>query len=153
MDALPIFPGVRIRLKALIPKPYAENPQTVGEHIKRQRMLRRLTQKQTAVVLGVSQYTIIDWEKGRSDAPVRCGPAILAFLGYDPFSKPETLGHRMLSLRRRMGWSIREAAHRLGVDPGTWGAWERTGRVLWPRYQVLLDSFLALRRYSGTGIM
>ena len=142
MDALPIFPGVRIRLKALIPKPYVESPQTIGEHIKRQRTLRGLTQKQIAVLLGVSQYTIIDWEKGRSAAPVRCGPAICTFLGYDPFPKPKTLGGRMLALRRKMGWSIEEAAHRVGVDPGTWGYWERTGCVLWPRYRQLMESFL-----------
>ena len=45
--------------------------------------------------------------------------------------------------RRVRGWSIEEAAQRLGVDEGTWGAWERGTTVPWPRYARLLERFLA----------
>ncbi|MBW8828727.1 MAG: helix-turn-helix transcriptional regulator [Burkholderiales bacterium] len=33
----------------------------------------------------------------------------------------------MWAYRRRHGLSTKAAAERLGVDEGTWGAWERTG--------------------------
>ena len=59
--------------------------------------------------------------------PMRLMPHILSFLGYDPFPKPQTLSERMRAVRRAMGWTIREAAHSLGVDETTWWTWERTG--------------------------
>jgi len=35
----------------------------------------------------------------------------------------------MLAKRRATGWSVSEAARRLGVYAGTWGAWERGVRI------------------------
>jgi transcriptional regulator with XRE-family HTH domain len=69
-------------------------------------------------------------------------PAIIQFLGYDPFSEPRSLSERMRTKRRIMGWTIKEAARRLGVDSGTWGEWEATGVIVWKRYRELLDALL-----------
>jgi transcriptional regulator with XRE-family HTH domain len=44
-----------------------------------------------------------------------------ALLGYDPFPEPGSVSERLLAKRRAMGWSIREAAAELGVDPGDLG--------------------------------
>ena len=71
-------------------------------------------------------------------------PGILRFLGYDPYPVPQTLPERMLAKRRAHGWSIADAAKRLGVDEGTWGTWERTGQIKWARYRAILETFLAL---------
>jgi transcriptional regulator with XRE-family HTH domain len=72
---------VPIRLKAQKPKPFPEEPQTLGEHIKRCRLLRKLTQKQAAKLLGVSPFTVLNWEKNKTIPPVQTIPAILRFLG------------------------------------------------------------------------
>jgi len=90
----------------------------------------------------VSEWTVLNWEKGKTEVPVQAIPAITRFLGYDPFPAPRTLSERMQAKRRQMGWSVDEAARQLGVDAGTWGDWERRGTVLWPRYRALLDRFL-----------
>jgi transcriptional regulator with XRE-family HTH domain len=53
----------------------------LGEHIKRCRLLRKLTQKQAAKLLGVSPFTVLNWEKNKTIPPVQTIPAILRFLG------------------------------------------------------------------------
>jgi transcriptional regulator with XRE-family HTH domain len=127
----------------LSPKPFAKAPQTLGEHIKLSRLQSKLTQKQAAKLLGVGLYTVLNWEKNRTTTPVQAIPAIFRFLGYDPFPQPRNLPERLLAKRREMGWTIQEAARELGVDEGTWGAWERGVITPWPRYVKLVERFLA----------
>lgn len=101
-----------------------------------------LSQPGAAARMGVDAWTVLNWEKGRTEPPVKAYPAIIRFLGYDPLPTPKTLRDRLLAKRRTKGWSITEAASAAGVDQSTWGTWERTGGVAWPRYQELLDRFL-----------
>ena len=86
-----------------------------------------LMQKEVAKLLGVNTWTILNWEKGRTEPPVESIPTIVQFLGYnDPFPEPKTLPQRLIAKRQAMGWSIKKAATTLGVDPGTWGNWKKT---------------------------
>lgn len=117
-------------------------PQTLGEHIKRRRLELGLIQKQAAELLGVGVSTVLCWEKSKNEPVIEHLPAIFRLLGYDPFPKPSTLSKRMLAARRRLGWSIAQAATQLGVDEGTWGEWERTGSIPWQRYLALVEEFL-----------
>src|SRR5207245_7968452 len=93
--------------------------------------------------IGVTADTVHNWETGKSEPPIALMPAIFAFLGYDPLPEPVTLGERMRAYRTRHGLSTKAAAERLGVDEGTWGAWERTGEIPWDRYRTLLEEFLS----------
>jgi DNA-binding XRE family transcriptional regulator len=61
--------GVPVTLRALKPKAYPENPQTIGEHVKKRRLETRLSQVTLARMLRVSPFTIIEWEKGRITPP------------------------------------------------------------------------------------
>ncbi|MBL6751412.1 MAG: helix-turn-helix transcriptional regulator [Nevskia sp.] len=142
MDALPFLPHVRIKGKQPKPKPYVESPQTIGEHLKRARLLRGLTQAQMAKMMGVNAFTIVNWEKARTAPSVPFAPAIRRFLGYDPYPEPRTLPERMFAKRRSMGWTLTQAAYQFGVDVGTWGCWERGFVIPWPRYQRILEQFL-----------
>lgn len=71
-------------------------------------------------------------------------PAILRFLGYDPFPEPGSLPERLLAKRRAMGWSIKEATRQLGVDERTWAAWERGETILFRKHQELIARFLGV---------
>jgi transcriptional regulator with XRE-family HTH domain len=71
-------------------------------------------------------------------------PAILAFLGYDPFPPPKTVGERLLHVRRQHGWSIGEAAHQLGVDRTTWQDWEHGKLILFRRHRTKVATLLGL---------
>jgi DNA-binding XRE family transcriptional regulator len=52
-----------------MPKGYPENPQTLGEHIRKCRMDSGLQIKQLAKQIGVDEMTIINWEVGRVKNP------------------------------------------------------------------------------------
>ena len=80
------------------------------------------------------------WEKGKV-VEIEALPAILRFLGYDPFPSPKTLPDRMAAKRRVMGWTFKEAAMQLGVHRKIWKAWEG-GLVPMRKYTDHLESFL-----------
>lgn len=44
---------------------------------------------------------------------------------HNPFLEPKSLVECLRAKRRAMGLTIKDAAHRLRVDAGTWGDWER----------------------------
>ena len=131
-----------VRLKALKPQPFSESPQTLGGHLKKRRLEGGFTQAEAAHLLGVSAATVLSWETEKVEPEIRYMPAIIQFLGYDPFPAPTTLSERMLAKRRQMGWSIKEAAAHLGVNEGTWAEWEQSGVVAWTRYREALYTFL-----------
>ncbi len=60
-------------------------PVSLGDHLKKRRMDLGITQKEAAHRIGAGQFTVINWEKGRTEPAVRFLPAIMPFLGYDPF--------------------------------------------------------------------
>lgn len=136
------MPFIRVTLNSLIKKDYDFAPETLGEHIRKRRLVLGQNQREAAGQLGVTPPTLLNWEKGYTVPTIEDMRGVIQFLEYYPFKEPESLGERMLAKRRYMGWTITKAAEALGVDPSTWGEWERTGIVLWPRYQKLLDSFL-----------
>lgn len=136
------MPFARVSLKSLISKPYDFEPTTLGEHVKKRRLILGLTQKEVADQLGVVPWTILNWEKGHTQPPVASIPAIARFLGHDPFPEPKTLSQHLLAKRRAMGWSIKEAARVLGVDPTTWGSWERGQMILYRRHRALVVRLL-----------
>ncbi len=94
--------------------------------------------------MGVNPWTILNWEKGHTEPPVEAVPWIVAFLGYDPFPEPQGLPERLLAKRRAMGWSIRKAARELGVDEGTWGAWERGETILFRTHRARVATLLGI---------
>jgi DNA-binding transcriptional regulator YiaG len=75
--------------------------------------------------LGVSLWTVINWESGETRPLVRYGPRIIAFLGYDPLAVPTTFAQEVWKLRWRTGWTQRQLAARLGIDESTIRDWER----------------------------
>jgi len=103
-----------------------------------------LTQKDVADQLGVVSWTILNWEKGHTKPPIASIPAIVQFLDYDPFPQPETLPEYLLAKRREMGWSIREAARAVGVDPCTWGNWERGQTIPYRKHRTLMAQILGV---------
>jgi DNA-binding XRE family transcriptional regulator len=69
----------------LKPKETDFEPQTVGDHIRKRRLLLKLTRKAVACVLKVSQFSIINWERGNFQ-PTKASTlhCIIEFLGYEP---------------------------------------------------------------------
>ena len=135
---------VPVTLKALKPKETDFEPRTFGQHLLRRRLILKLSQKGAGLRLGVTPQTVLHWEKGQTEPPIECMPAIIRFLGYDPFPEPTDLPDRLFAKRRAMGWTIKEAARQLGVDEGTWGAWERGKTVLFRKHRALIAQLLGV---------
>lgn len=101
-----------------------------------------LMQKETAKLIGVNTRTILNWEKGRAAPPLASIPAIVQFLGYEPFPEPKTLPQHLLAKRRMMGWSIKEAANAVVIDPCTWGNWEHGKLILYRQHRTVVAQVL-----------
>jgi DNA-binding transcriptional regulator YiaG len=122
---LPFLPYVRIRRKSLIQKAWDFEPKTLGDHIRRRRLMLAITQEEAAALLGVNAWTVHNWETGQRSPEIRFIPTLIQFLGYDPEPVDEgTLAGRLIAKRRELGLSQREAARSLQIDPGTWAGWE-----------------------------
>ena len=139
-----VFPltGVPLKFQWVRPKPYSENPETLGGHLRKRRCSARLTQAQVAGQIGANAWTYLLWETDRTKPTIRYYPSIFRFLGYDPLPAPRRC-RAIAAQRRRLGLSFRAAASKIGVDEGTFRRWE-SGE--WkPRMSGnAVESFLAL---------
>ena len=138
-----LVPGVRARVSGRKPEVVALERDTLGAKLKRRRMELGLRQVDAAPRLGISEKTMVEWERDQRTPPVEYFPAIIAFLAREPWPEPETVSERLLAERRRRGWSIKAAARRLGVDEGTFGGWERGTRQATRQSRKARDDFLA----------
>ena len=129
-------------VKALKPLPFLPEPGTLGEHVKRRCLELGLRQVDVASRLGVSEWTILNWERGKTVPAVGLTPRIIEFLGYDPHLIPETLGQRLVAAGRVLGLSRKRLAKLLGIDEGTVRRWEgdrcKPGSGLRPRIAAFL---------------
>jgi DNA-binding XRE family transcriptional regulator len=120
------LPFCHAELRATKPKPshYPKQLNTLGDHIRSRRLDLGLFQAKVAEQIGVDTTTIHNWEGNISTPAIRHIPAILRFLGYNPFSPAQALPERLATVRKMLGMSQRKMAKSLGVDPGTLQAWE-----------------------------
>jgi DNA-binding XRE family transcriptional regulator len=87
------LPFCRVSLKAARPSKIPQNPHTLGDHIKKRRLELGLFQKDVALILGVDESSVTNWEKNRTKPMLHLFPKIIEFLGYVPMtSDSETLG-------------------------------------------------------------
>jgi DNA-binding XRE family transcriptional regulator len=125
------------------PRAYRENPQSLGDHLLRERTLRGLHQKDAAELIGVSEFTYLKWEKDQVQPGIARWPAIISFPGYDPSPEPVSLGERLYACRRQLGWAMRIAAADAGMDGGTWLKVESGAGPKTPRIRTILEQWLA----------
>jgi transcriptional regulator with XRE-family HTH domain len=57
---------------------------TLGDHVKKVRLLRGLIRREAAAALGVSEETIENWETGKTLPRTGLRERITRFLEYDP---------------------------------------------------------------------
>ena len=101
---------------------------TVGDHLRRRRLVRKMLQKQVAEQIGVDKSSIHNWETAVTEPGFEYMPAIIRFLGYNPLPPGNGWGERLLRRRTTLGLSQEASAKRLGLDPGTLARWERGER-------------------------
>ncbi|MBU0706965.1 helix-turn-helix transcriptional regulator, partial [Patescibacteria group bacterium] len=107
---------------------YPKNPHTLGERIRKARMDKGLYAKELAKMLGVTDDTMLNWEKGRNmpqykdvrnlqnalDLKI---PAVLIYRDY-PFN-PVTFSQKFKQKRLDLHLNQKEAAKKLGFEVTT----------------------------------
>lgn len=83
---VPALPFCHYAIRVTKPKSenYPKQLKTLGDHIRKCRLDRRLFQRQVAEVIGVHSLTVTNWERNATVPPMAYIPAIIRFLGYDP---------------------------------------------------------------------
>ena len=140
-----ILQFVPIRLKALKAKETDFESQTIGDHIHKRRLLLKLTQKALASVLKVSQYSIINWERGKFQ-PTKASTLhrIIEFLGYDPLPKGQTISERLRQQPPTDGLGPTGACRLLWSGSLTVTGWELGGTILKRSHRSMVARFLGL---------
>lgn len=139
------MPSLRVTPKSLKLKEADFEPQTLGEHLKKKRLRLELSQREAGKQLGVTLFTVINWEQGFRKPAIWHIPAIINFLGYDPETPtPTTLPEHLAARRREFGWTQRVAAQKLGVNPCTWSGWENGGTIMITAHRQLIARFLGI---------
>lgn len=77
-----IFVNVRITAHRPCLKPYPATFATLGDHIRKTRLNRDLSQPRVAKIIGVSADTICTWELNRHKPQTRYYDLIYNFIGY-----------------------------------------------------------------------
>jgi len=86
------------------------NPTSLGEHLRKVRLERRLFQKDLGKRFGVHTESVKNWETGITVPTIHVIPKIIEFLGYDPKPLPSTLSGQIAYARRRLGYTQNELA-------------------------------------------
>ncbi len=122
---IPALPFFGIEQTAKRQSKNIENPQTIGEHIKKRRQELQLSQKDVAKILKVSEDCITFWENGRSKPQIQFYPKIIEFLVYFPFEVDyKSIGGQIKKYRIENGLSHRKLSKITGFDPATLARWE-----------------------------
>ncbi|MDO8272412.1 MAG: helix-turn-helix transcriptional regulator [Gammaproteobacteria bacterium] len=114
--------------------------------MKRRRLELGLYQKDVAKLFGVTLFTIINWEKGRTEPTISNIPTLIWFLGYNPapLEQATSIADHLRAWRRNRGLTQKEAARSLGIDPSTWSNWENGGTIMCLNHRRLVASFLCI---------
>lgn len=97
---------------------------------------------EAASLIGTDEKSLMFWEREARTPLVSAYPAIIQYLGYEPWPEPVTLGQALLAARRKRGVEIRKAAVIVGADEGTWRRWERAEWKPTRRMLPVIDRFL-----------
>ena len=143
----PLICNFSIRCCDIKPYGYPKELKTIGDHIRAKRLDLGVTQKLQAHKWGYVTDTIKNWEQNHTQPGSRQFPKIVKFLGYDPLPEPTNLIEKMTRFRWLQGWSQKELAYNMGVDPCTISSWERGEHCPTPESKAKIERYLRLRNF------
>ncbi len=120
---------------------YPETLKSLGDHIRKVRLDRALSQPEVAKQIGVQTESITNWELGHSKPQVHHNPKIEQYLGYWPEEQATTLGERIVAYRSRMGLRRSAFAKMIGIDEAT--LWKIERKPNYTMHQLTYMNILA----------
>lgn len=128
----PFLPFGPLSLKASKIKEFKEQPETLGEHLKKRRVKLGLLQREVAKELRIDDASYFNWENDYRTPMIWFMPRLIEWLGYDPFPEPTTAGEEIMAKRRRRGVSRKGLAKEMDIDESTLEKIEKSATVLKP---------------------
>jgi transcriptional regulator with XRE-family HTH domain len=150
---VPFCGWARLTVKARKQKDYSEEPQTLGEHLKKRRKELGLLQREAAERMGISAETVANWESGKTKPVAAQFRPVVEFLGYDPTPAPTTLRERLEAKRRLLGATFAQVARYLGWDPGTLSRYLNGTWRMSPDRTAVLGAFLSASEEDLAGAL
>ncbi len=96
---------------------YPTTPNTLGDHLRKVRLDRGLSQPQVAKLLKVTTDTITGWELNRYAPQARLAKRVIQFLGYFPFKTEDlSIGSGLHLARLVCGKTQKQVAELIGCD-------------------------------------
>jgi transcriptional regulator with XRE-family HTH domain len=124
----------------------------LGQHLKKRRKELGLLQREAAERMGVSTDTVVNWEKDNTKPVAAQFRPVVAFLGYDPTPKAQTLAERVEAKQRSLGASLAQVARHFGWDPGSLRRYlDGTWRIS-PDRRGALEAFLGAEDGALAGL-
>jgi transcriptional regulator with XRE-family HTH domain len=130
---------------------YPTSLSTLGDHLRKVRLDRGLSQPQVAKLLKVTQDTVTGWELNRHEAQTKMVRRIIKFLGYIPFSDSSiSLGHQLHQARLILGHTQEQSARIMKCDCSNLRCIELDKRK--PRNKILsaIEKYVLLSKVSRT---
>ena len=96
---------------------YPTKLNTLGDHLRKVRFDRGLSQPDVAKILKVTTDSIIGWELNRNHPTSKFAKAVINFLGYFPFTGDDhSFGEQLYYARLITGQTQRQVADQIGCD-------------------------------------
>ena len=107
----------QIQLKGIKPSnpAYPKELKTLGDHLRKVRLDRELSQPEVARMFNVTPDTVTGWELNRHEPPARLAMRIIAFLGFCPY-QGKSPRKELKYARLITGKTQREVAEMIGCD-------------------------------------
>jgi transcriptional regulator with XRE-family HTH domain len=126
---------------------YPTSLNTLGDHLRKVRLDRKLSQPELAKLFKVNPDTITGWELNRHQPPMRLAKKIVAFLGYLPFQdKGCPIGKQLYLARLVLGHTQEQAARKMKCDESNIRYIELEKRTPKPKTYSLIQEYVALAR-------
>ena len=150
----PIGTAYKIAIPLQIPPlpEFAQEPATLGDHLRRRRLELGLYQKDVAAQIGVTVSTIWNWEHGWT-VDFRYIPQILTFHGYNPISCPEDPLDRLAWYKQAKGLNFEELGDQMGRDPEQLADWLSGRHKPCRRDQKEIERFMKSSEFAVTDKM
>ena len=119
-----LVPNVPVCLKATKPELLVGADDDLARHLRRHRKELGIFQSDAGRIMGVCKASVWNWENRRAEPEDYLYPAIIRFLGREPWPEPQTLAEHLRAERKRRGITIQAAAMLMKVSHGALANWE-----------------------------
>ncbi len=128
---------------------YPANLDTLGDHLRKVRLDRGMSQPDVARILNVTTDSVTGWELNRFEPTPKFAKAIIAFIGSFPFSGGEhSLGKQLHYARLITGMTQKQVGNMIGCDASNLRRIELDEREPQPKTREKIEEFVQVAMTS-----